>query len=255
MKDKFDSVIFDMDGVLVDVRKSIDPSDVETVKYLLEKNYGIKKKVSIVDVLAMRKISGFNSDWDLSYALVDLLRRNIKRKDFATNVIKLNDNIRKSDAYFATRSVWETFYWGNKMYKTLRQKPAPFINKKPLFGTETLLIKKRTLINLARKYPLGIATGRIDFEVAQIYKKFQLDKYFPDEFIVTFDDTTVQKPHPAPLLEAKKRMQVKNPVYIGDTINDIVAAKRAKMPSIYVGTEKLGDYQVKDVNEILEILL
>ena len=78
--------------------------------------------------------------------------------------------------------------------------------------------------------------------------------FFPEKFIVTGDDTA-QKPDPACLVEAKKRMESKNAIYIGDTINDVLAARSAGMPCIFVGKEKLGDVQIKHTNQIVEVLL
>ena len=51
-----------------------------------------------------------------------------------------------------------------------------------------------------------------------------------------------------------KRIKSKQPIYIGDTINDVIAAKKAGMKSVFVGND-LGDYQIKNVNNLLGEIL
>ncbi len=50
-------------------------------------------------------------------------------------------------------------------------------------------------------------------------------------------------------------MEIKTPVYVGDTINDVIAAKKANIPCIFVGKGKLGDMQITDINNLQEVLL
>lgn len=187
---KFDGIIFDVDGVLVDVSNSQLVAVEKATQYFLSKK-GYKIKVTQDDVSAIKSLPGFNNDWDATYVLIDLLSENVDRNDFKKKAKRLNRLVRK----------------------------------------ETLLIKKSVL------------------------KKWQLAPlYFQQKYIVTEDDIYETKPHPAPLLEAKKRMNSKNLVYIGDTINNVIAAKNAKMSCVFVGSKKLGDYQVKSINDILEVI-
>ncbi len=50
-------------------------------------------------------------------------------------------------------------------------------------------------------------------------------------------------------------MQVEKPIYVGDTISDMIAAKKAKMPSVFIGNSCLGDFQIINVNKLLEVLI
>jgi phosphoglycolate phosphatase-like HAD superfamily hydrolase len=50
-------------------------------------------------------------------------------------------------------------------------------------------------------------------------------------------------------------MNTKAPVYIGDTINDVIAAKAAGMVSIYIGNENYGDITLTDISQLQEVLL
>lgn len=84
--------------------------------------------------------------------------------------------------------------------------------------------------------------------------------------IVSGDTTPHAKPHPAPLLEAARRLDVvpSECVYVGDDERDIVAARAAGMVSVaacygYLGAEAApsrwgADVQIKSPEELLQSL-
>jgi HAD superfamily phosphatase len=252
---KFDGIIFDVDGVLIDGSRTFNEVNKRMIQYLFKKKFTKSVEIVYADIRAMRAIPGFNNDCDLSYALIKLLRDGRTRQEFKKHVKKLTTANRKSLFYQELVEVFETMYWGEKEFLTLRKKAAPFSYPKGLVDNEKLFIEYDIFKSLATKYVLGVATGRNANEVNFAFKKFALTTYIKREFIITTDDIVEQKPHPAPLLEAKKRMGVKNPLFVGDTINDVIAAKRAGMFCVYIGKEKLGDVQMTNVNKIQEFLL
>ena len=67
---RLDILIFDMDGVLIDVSKSYRQTIQQTVGIYLETCLGFKKSrnqiVSKADLSLFKSIGGFNNDWDLS---------------------------------------------------------------------------------------------------------------------------------------------------------------------------------------------
>ncbi len=69
------------------------------------------------------------------------------------------------------------------------------------------------------------------------------------------EEVKKEKPDPEGLLKAKHKLRVKIPIYIGDTINDCLAAKSAGMLSIFIGKEILGDYQINNVNKLKGMIL
>ena len=74
---------------------------------------------------------------------------------------------------------------------------------------------------------MGIVTGRPRREARFILKKFNIEQFF--NVIVTMEDypSEKSKPHPYPIKIALERAERNNGTYIGDSIDDIVAAKRA----------------------------
>lgn len=65
MKTKYDGLIFDIDGVLVDVSKSYREAIRQTAGYFLGRN------VVVSEVDAVKNKVGMNNDWDATYALID----------------------------------------------------------------------------------------------------------------------------------------------------------------------------------------
>ena len=90
----------------------------------------------------------------------------------------------------------------------------------------------RTIEILSKNYLLGIATSRVEESVYGYPELAQLKKYFT--VTVSYQDTTNHKPHPEPLLLAAQKLRVESDecIYIGDTENDIKAARAAGMKVI-----------------------
>jgi phosphoglycolate phosphatase-like HAD superfamily hydrolase len=69
---KVDAVVFDCDGTLIDVRQSYDATIMKTTASMIEGFFGKPVPIEEVDgelILKIRRTGGFNSDWDLTYAL------------------------------------------------------------------------------------------------------------------------------------------------------------------------------------------
>lgn len=246
-----DGIIFDVDGVLIDVKESFLLSIKKTTEFVLKNWYNKKVNVTQKDIEAIKRIKGFNNDWDTTYALIELF---MQGKPLILVKI-VNKKTQQSKKYRDIRLIFDTFYWGSEFFIKQYKIKSPFANKYGLFKREKQLIEQSVLAALAKKYPLGIATGRNSFEVDYGLLTFKdIAIYIPKNNIVTENDTLFTKPNPDPLIEAKKRLRSVSPIYVGDTINDVLAARNAKMPCIYIGKEKLGDYQLENVNQIMEVL-
>src|SRR5215216_5943330 len=68
----YDCVLFDIDGVLVDIRKSYNAAIKETVEYVLKFITGSSFRTLVTDqiILKFRQSGGFNNDTDTSYAII-----------------------------------------------------------------------------------------------------------------------------------------------------------------------------------------
>lgn len=232
-----DGIIFDVDGVLVDVTESYWSAIKATVNYITGERVGngiIKE---------MKQIEGFNNDWDLTYAAIKGKKKALESKE------------RRSKEYACVKDTFQELYLGSRLFERTYKKPASIGNLRGFIKNEKLLIKENTLDRLAN-FKLGIATGRPRLEALIALRKL-IPKYFKKSSLVALEDCEFEKPDPAPLLLVKDMIGCTSPIYVGDTYNDILAARRAKMPCIYVGSEGFGDFKVRDVNGIadLEVLV
>jgi histidinol-phosphate aminotransferase len=145
----------------------------------------------------LREQGGFNDDWD---ATVELLARR---------------NVQKSYAEIATE--------GQVIYLSL----AP--------QAETWLIQPEILQRLRQRYRLAVATGRYQAEFDAVWKE-RFAPYF--EVVVCQDNTPHlgKKPLPDILNRALELMNASEGVYIGNSVDDMIAAKSAKLTAIGVST-------------------
>ena len=136
------------------------------------------------------------------------------------------------------KGVFQEIYLGGDLYREKYRKYTDFIFAPGFIRDEKLIVKEKTMDRLSNEYILGIATGRERFEVEYTLKEHKLDKFFPSEFIVTSEDVSIPKPAPNQLLECMRRLSERykfkeeKAAYIGDSIDDIVAAKKAEFYSI-----------------------
>jgi HAD superfamily hydrolase (TIGR01548 family) len=222
----------------------------------MQKKLNKQLRASFKEIYAMKKIAGFNNDWDVSFALIDLLINDIGIEDFRKKVIMITPKIRKSGKYQEIKDIFQSYYLGFELFRKVYNR-APIIKiNTGLITAEKKLLSIGILEQLSRKYKLAIATSRPRFEAVFATNYQEISPRIIDEnFIIAKEDCKREKPFPDPLIEAAKRIRASKSVYIGDTVNDVIAAKKAGMISIYVGKETIGDYQVKSVNKIAGILL
>ena len=140
--------------------------------------------------------------------------------------------------------IFSELYLGAALFEECYGFPARFVTGPGMLEHERLLIGRETLDALAAHYRLGVATGRTRFEAAQAIRIHALDAYFGA--IATMTDAleaqtanqisghnTLLKPHPFLLQRAADALDPPAPardplpaIYVGDTPDDILAARR-----------------------------
>lgn len=131
-------------------------------------------------------------------------------------------------------------------------------NIQPMKGTRELLgfLKKR-------KIKCAISSSAIIKNILIALRKTKLKKYF--KIIIAAEHVKHHKPHPEPLLKAAKLLKVKptNCIYIGDSIFEMQATRRARMIGIGVLTGAYNSnelkrngasYIVNDMREVKSLL-
>ncbi len=253
-----DVLIFDMDGVLVDVSESYRDAVRLTVQTYLQDVLRVAPArgdwVSREDVAALKMAGGFNNDWDLTVALVRyfLARRDaLNVASFARSVqaqgggldavrVILGDQPVDADR---VKRIFEEIYLGNTLFAEEYGQPARLAHGAGLIGRERLIPNPQSLVSLSNRLPLGIATGRPRHQAEYALERFGIRDLFKslvtlediqaaeeNEFEQTGQRIRLGKPHPFALEEAVRRIttQPARAAYVGDTPDDIRAAKRAR---------------------------
>ncbi len=92
---------------------------------------------------------------------------------------------------------------------------------------------KATLARLADQgFPMAVVTNKPTPFVAPLLASLQIDRYF--SLLIGGDDVAAKKPHPAPLylVLGKLGLYVNELLFVGDSRNDIMAAKAAGCPCV-----------------------
>ena len=221
------AVLFDMDGVLVDVSKSYDQTVLQTVANFCG------QKPDISDLQNLRLNAGFNNDWQAAAALLKAHHCQVD----------LNEIVAR----------FQQIYLG--------------LNHDGLCRHEKWLLAESVLKKLASRFTLGIVTGRPRAEAQWVLNRFGFNRYF--RVLVCAEDTAEKpKPHPGGIRLALRRLGVRRAVYVGDRVDDMLAAKAAGIRTVAVcpgagshadavrlRLEQAGaDQIIKDSNNIMEVL-
>jgi HAD superfamily phosphatase len=186
-------IIFDVDGVLVDVRGSFHRTTLETVRYFT------KKRVTAHELQKWKNRSGYNDDWKLSTAWVQSLGGKQEYEEVKRKFVEL--------------------YWGTN-------------GNRGNVEREKWLLPRPQLRRLAARADLAIFTGRVRKELDYTLDRCGVREFFGH--IVTAEDVQKPKPDPEGLLAILNGRDPNKAVYVGDNVDDALAAQAAGMAFIGV---------------------
>ncbi|NLE04176.1 MAG: HAD hydrolase-like protein, partial [Crenarchaeota archaeon] len=144
---KAGAILFDMDGVLVDVTDSYRKAIAQTVEFFTG------EKATLKEIQNFKQKGGYNNDWDLTEVIIKNKGKILPKTELITK--------------------FQEYYLGTK-------------EKKGLIENEQWLLSIEILQKLKDKYALGIITGRPRYEAYYVLKKFKTEKLF-DVIIVMED--------------------------------------------------------------------
>ena len=190
------AALFDMDGVLIDVSRSYRRAIEETVGHFTG------RQIVPGTVQRYKNDGGFNDDWKLTHAIITDTSMNVP---FSRVVEEFQHRYRGEN--------WDGF---------IAEEPA--------------LIHTRTLDKLASQDRImGIVTGRPQAEAEWTLQRFGWKRYFP-LLIAKEKQEGRTKPDPFPLQHALtiltaagRSTKPEQTVYVGDSVDDMVAARAAGM--------------------------
>lgn len=123
---------------------------------------------------------------------------------------------------------------------------------------ERLLIDPAILESWSARLPLGIVTARPGKDAEEFLERFAIGRYF--SAVVTREDAP-SKPDPAPVRLALERLGVRRAWMLGDTVDDLKAARSAGVVPIAVAVANddraalaMAARVMESANEIEEIL-
>jgi HAD superfamily hydrolase (TIGR01548 family) len=156
------------------------------------------KKVSHRELHRWKNRSGFNDDWKLSTAWVNALGKKIEYEEVKRKFVEI--------------------YWGRDGMGNARR--------------ERWLLPHASLRRLAKLAELAIFTGRVRRELDYTLDRWKVRDYFLD--VVTVEDVKRPKPSPDGLLRILKGREASTALYLGDNVDDALAAQAAKVPFVGV---------------------
>jgi phosphoglycolate phosphatase-like HAD superfamily hydrolase len=260
-------IIFDIDGVLIDTRKSYNEAIKKTVQYVV--SYfnpdinGVKTLVSDEMIFNFRKSGMFNNDIDTSYAFIlsilcgpskisDLhcFLDNITNDATANGIISVEDYLQKYsksplneikkrlnypgniDSSMLTR-IFDEYFYGPNLFKKQHNTVPKYCFERPLIDKDKLLVRYSTMKKLSFLFNkrIGIVSGRS--KTAAMHSMKSIFKFFDATGSVFLEDERrdMGKPNPSALVKCVKSFGVKNAFYVGDSAEDLIMVQRARKVS------------------------
>ena len=255
---KVDGIIFDCDGVLIDITKSYDSTITNTVQYVLEKfakiNDSIRIDHSIID--GFKSTGGFNDEVDLAYAgILSIVAAKKLQKDsklFINNVInnanstgiisvekfleKLVDisDIKSILDYPGPHNtnllyqIFDQIFYGPELYFKMYGKKSNF-SESGLINYDDVIINDSLIKKLQNRFTSKIAlvTGRgkesVNYSLKNMLKTFDLK----NSVFLEDESRSMAKPNPESLIRCISGMNSRITLYVGDSMEDFIMAKKA----------------------------
>jgi phosphoglycolate phosphatase-like HAD superfamily hydrolase len=255
---KLDAIIFDCDGVLIDVTKSYDLTIHKTAQFIVTNMANISNPITIDSKIidGFKSTGGFNDEVDLTYAAVlsivaaDKLRKD--QQEFIFNVISNADSsgilsveqyiekfvdindIKNKLSYPGTHHdnpLYQTFdqiFYGHELYLKLFKKLSQF-SEPGLINNDAVIVTDNLIEKLTKKFTdkISIVSGRgkesVRYSLKSILDKFDLKNsaFLEDE------SRELAKPNPESLIRSIRGMACTCCIYVGDSMEDLIMAKKA----------------------------
>lgn len=153
------------------------------------------KRVSWAELHEWKSKPGNNDDWSLVSNWATALGR--------------------PTTYEEARVAFQQFYWGEK-------------GKPGNVRKEKLVVTQRQIERWARRFELNLFTGRTRQEFSYSFDRWPATRHF--RTVVTMDDVKRKKPYPDGLLKILGKRDPSLALYVGDNIDDALAARDAQVP-------------------------
>lgn len=262
-----DGIVFDCDGVLVDVTESYSATIIQTVRRVLD-GMGLSGRIDHSMIDGFKSTGGFNDEIDLAYAAILGItaahRMGRNTDEYIYEVIRNADQtgIQSVEEYLSgvdgMQDVVDQLAYpeariGSVVYRTFNELFYGPVLYKKVFGTESSS-SDSGLINSDRIIPdhstmdalhgmfdskMSMVTGR-GYEPAR-YTLGDMMRYFDVPCCRFLEDLPRQyaKPNPLSLEEAIDCMGCKTVLYVGDSVEDMLMANSVNS-AVFCGIAGIG---------------
>ena len=257
--DEFDSIIFDCDGVLIDVTKSYDTTINRTISYVLKEIADITVGTPLTNEMLLRfkSTGGFNDEIDITYAgilcFIAAKKLNKNATELILDVINNADDsgityienfLNKIDVDISNvkarlgypsidkndliHSTFDQLFFGPELYNTIFQKESKF-TEKGFIENDQIIVNFELIQALKKKFndKIAIVTGRgfnaINSSLKEILNQFNVE----NSVFLEDESRDLAKPNPQSLIRAMKGLNSKNCLYVGDSMEDMILAQKA----------------------------
>ena len=254
-----DAVIFDCDGVLVDITESYDTAINITVSYILNDILQIQSENIVTPEIlyGFKSTGGFNDEVAVCYAVVltsyaakkldkqftELVKDVINNADergilsvdeyltsINVEISSIKEKLNYSDPHLTSYiyTVFDQIFYGAKLYEEIYDTPSEF-SENGLIEKDKVLIDSEIISLLRDKFEkkLAVVTGRGKFAFSYSLKEF-LDKIDLSNSVFLEDESKeLAKPNVQPLLKSIRGLNSKHCLYVGDSMEDMLMANKA----------------------------
>ena len=257
--EKLDAVIFDCDGVLIDVSNSYDLAIKRTVDFVARAFASINgAEVTPEMIDGLKRTGGFNDEVDVTYALVlAAVAAKEKGKGFAEMAREVAQNADKSGiasveqylvsqgcnlgeirgklAYPSKRfesplsSMFDEAFYGKELYTRLYGRPPKYWDSQGLIENDIVLVTEEVLGQLRGRFGarIAIVTGRGATSASHSLKKLFDEFDLKNSRFLEDEPREMAKPNPATLVSTIRGMGATHSLFVGDSAEDLIMARKA----------------------------
>ena len=257
---KFDSIIFDCDGVLVDIRNSYDHAINKTISAIMKElfNDEIGDVVTSKIHFGLKSVGGFNDEVAVVYAIVMTLVASKKSQiEFEKLIVDVINNANESginsiDDYFKDQNIdlvkikskldyensrkvsyihriFNQLFYGPKLYEEIFHEKSQF-NDNPLIELDDIVLDNNLMLKLKNRFGTKISTvtGRGKFAFSYSMKNFLDDFDMENSVFLEDRPLNLAKPNPESLIESISKINSKCSLYIGDSMEDLLMVQKCQ---------------------------
>jgi HAD superfamily hydrolase (TIGR01548 family) len=254
-----DSIVFDIDGVLIDVSESFRVVTCEAVRLYAELILQWEVDTPLLkpnETELIKSAGGFNSDWDVVKAVMlfylfkrfkhgskkasELRRLKPSLEEFFKTVARMGGGFENAERYILSQCdagmrqklvrewnprllvrLFQELYGGDEWCHYLYGFRPQYVKGRGYIEREKVLVD----VNLIPKeLKLAILTGRTKREAELALKKCNIIDLIPPQFWMT-DDDGLRKPDGRALWLLLDRIGSRNAIYVGDGVDDLMTVQ------------------------------